>query len=211
MERALIWILTPTASGGNITSSSTCWHRNIMVHKCFCATKQIRCSEYTAKNQTICFKRTQELLKPSWNSRRESCSSTNLRGRLALFFHHMRLRDPSQPACIAQQCCFQWEGTLPSLSPKGSARWSWALEKKGIKLLGFNLLFIENWFWHCLMLFLDYTLRQNEMGALKDYFIPGVPNTSSHSSTEVSSIHSSFCFPLRICPIATSTLICSLK
>lgn len=166
-----------------------------MVHKCFCATKQIGCSEYTAKNQTICFKRTQELLKPSWNIAGEKAAAAPISwGRLALFFHHMWLCGPSQPACITQQCCFQWGGKFPSLSPKGSTRWSWPLEKKGIKLLGFNLLLTENWFWRCLILFLDYTLMQNEMGALKDYFIPGVPNISSHSSTEVSSIHSSFGF-----------------
>lgn len=76
MERALIWILTPANSAEKITSSSTCWHRNIMVHKCFCAMKQIGRSKYTAKNQTICFKRTQELVKTSWNIAGEKAAAT---------------------------------------------------------------------------------------------------------------------------------------
>lgn len=76
MERALIWILTPATSADKIASSSTCWHRNIMVRKCFCAMKQIGRSKYTAKNQTICFKRTQELVKTSWNIAGEKAAAT---------------------------------------------------------------------------------------------------------------------------------------
>lgn len=53
-----------------------CWYRNIMVHKCYCATKQIWHSKYTARNQTICFKRTQELLKLSWNISGEKAAAT---------------------------------------------------------------------------------------------------------------------------------------
>lgn len=76
VERALIWILTPATSADKIASSSTCWHRNIMVRKCFCAMKQIGRSKYTAKNQTICFKRTQELVKTSWNIAGEKAAAT---------------------------------------------------------------------------------------------------------------------------------------
>lgn len=75
VERALIWILTPATSGEKKTFSSMCWHRNIMVHKSFCAMKQIGRSKYTAKNQTICFKRSQELLKPSWNTAGEKAAA----------------------------------------------------------------------------------------------------------------------------------------
>lgn len=75
VERALIWILTPATSGEKKPSSSMCWHRNIMVHKCFCAMKQIGRSKYTAKNQTICFKRSQELLKTSWNTAAEKAAA----------------------------------------------------------------------------------------------------------------------------------------
>jgi len=47
-----------------------------MVHKCFCAMKQIGRSKYTAKNQTISFKRTRELLKTSWNIAGEKAAAT---------------------------------------------------------------------------------------------------------------------------------------
>lgn len=47
-----------------------------MVHKCFCAMKQIGRSKYTAKNQTICFKRTQELVKTSWNIAGKKAAAT---------------------------------------------------------------------------------------------------------------------------------------
>lgn len=129
-----------------------CWHRNIMVHKCFCAMKQIGRSKYIAKNQTICFKRSQELLKPSWNTAGEKaaaapipeagwhCSPTTC-GSTVL---------PSWPASHG----FQRAGKIPSVIPRGSARWPKTWEKKVTKLLGFNHLLMGNWspiprWYHC--------------------------------------------------------------
>lgn len=153
-----------------------CWYRNIMVHKCYCATKQIWHSKYTARNQTICFKRTQELLKLSWNISGEKAAATLI--SKAGWHCSSATRSPVvlyrlyyiQPACITRQWCFQRGGKFPSVIPKASARWSWTWEKKFTKLVGFNLLFIENWSpvprsYQCSTLFLDCALIQNEIEA----------------------------------------------
>lgn len=197
MERALIWILTPATSGERKPSSSTCWHRNIMVHKCFCAMKQIGRSKYTARNQTVCFKRSQELLKPSWNTTGEKavaapipeagwhCSST-MCGSSVL---------PSWPASHGSGASNKQEKSL-LLSPEVLQDGPDLGKRKSQNCMG-----LTTYSWGTgvpspgditvLKSFLECSPDAGWSRSLKATSDPWVPNTFSLGSTEVSSFHSS--------------------
>lgn len=165
-----------------------------MVHKCFCAMKQIGRSKYAARNQTICFKRSQVLLKPSWHTAGEKaaaapvpeadwhCSSTTC-GSSAL---------PCWPASHGNGASNEQEKFL-LLSPEVLQDGPDLGKRKSQTCMG-----LTTYSWSpipgditVLKLFLECSPDAGWCRSLKGTSHPWVPNTFSLGSTEFSIFHSS--------------------